>query len=466
MEHHTFTRKIKAQGGYDVVVAGGGPAGSAAAITAARRGARVLLVEATGCLGGMGTSGLVNSFGPMGNGKRTLVGGFALELIQTMYEKRLLGPEVTPDYWITHYNRWIPFHPEGLKWLLDTMCVEAGVEIRYFSRVADVEMDGRKALGVVIQNIEGLTFVKAKTFVDATGDAVLAHAAGFECRQAGRDWKYAPGTLCSIYGNIDWNDPFYDPEKGGTDAAHQRIKTEFLERANASGLFSRPNPVLIGMKKTGDTSGVLNGGHIFDLDGLDIASLSQGMIYGRNLAREYTEFYRQYVPGCADMEHLATAPVMGTRDTRRVVGEFELTIEDYRARRQFPDQIAVYNRPADVHPTDTSQKEFQRFRALLDGPEKLGIGDSVGIPYSIIVPKDSENIWVAGRCHSSDTGVHGSIRAQSAAYMMGEAAAAAALQSIATGQPANDLDTWTLVETLRGQNAYLPQESLSRTMTR
>ena len=97
---------------------------------------------------------------------------------------------------------------------------------------------------------------------------------------------------------------------------------------------------------------------------------------------------------------------------------------------------------------------------------EVGEGDCLGVPYGILVPKGWSNLWVAGRCHSSDTKVHGSIRAQSAAYMMGQAAATAAVQSIRTGQPACDLDTEALVETLRAAGAYLPQQTLSKTMTR
>jgi len=163
---------------------------------------------------------------------------------------------------------------------------------------------------------------------------------------------------------------------------------------------------------------------------------------------------------------LTTAPVMGVRDTRRIVGEFELTIEDFKSARQFPDQIAVYNRPTDVHPTDTSEKEYKRFLHDFESFHGLGKGDCIGVPYSILVPKGWTNLWAAGRCHSSDTKVHGSIRAQSAAYMMGQAAATAAVQSIRTGQPACYLDTRELVMTLRHNGAYLPQETLSREMTR
>jgi hypothetical protein len=237
-------------------------------------------------------------------------------------------------------------------------------------------------------------------------------------------------------------------------------------KAIADGHFSQADRFMPGMNKIGKRAAQLNGGHIFNLNGLDSRSLSDGMIAGRKLAVEYTEFFRKYVPGCEEIQLLTTAPVMGVRDTRRIVGEFELTIDDFRSARQFPDQVAVYNRPTDVHPTDTSEQEFQRFLRDFEGFHGLGEGDCLGVPYGILVPKGWSNLWVAGRCHSSDTKVHGSIRAQSAAYMMGQASATAAVQSIRTGQPACDLDTWELVETLRRQGAYLPQTTLSRTMTR
>ncbi len=102
----------------------------------------------------------------------------------------------------------------------------------------------------------------------------------------------------------------------------------------------------------------------------------------------------------------------------------------------------------------------------MHGAGKLPRGKSLGIPYSILVPKGWENLWIAGRCHSSDTKVHGSIRSQSAAFLMGQASATAAVQSMRTGQPACDLDTMELVESLRAAGSYLPQPTLSRTMTR
>ncbi|WP_076999985.1 FAD-dependent oxidoreductase [Variovorax sp. KK3] len=464
---HSYTRRIPVDAPYDLVVAGGGPAGTAAAVCAARLGLKTLLVEATGCLGGMGTSGLVASFGPVSDGERMLVGGFMKELLDTMWQQKAFGPQVVPEFLNAQLNRWVPFKPEHLKRILDDFAVQAGVELRFFSRVVDVEMEGDRLRGVVLSNVEGLRFVEAKAFVDATGDAALAALAGAECKVVLRDTDtVAPSTLCSLLGGMHWDDPAYGSDWQGIDAVKNRTKAELLPQAIDDGHFTQEDRFMPGMNKIGERTATLNAGHVFQLNPLSVRSLSDGMVFGRKLALEYLEFYRQYVPGCADLELLATAPVMGVRDSRRIVGEFELGIEDFRNRRQFPDQIAVYNRPTDVHPTDTSKAEYERFLKDFHGKDNLGRGGCVGIPYSILVPRGAQNLWVAGRCHSSDTKVHGSIRAQSAAYMMGQAVGTAAAQSISTGQPACDLDTQALVETLRRAGAFLPQETLSHEMTR
>ena len=99
------------------------------------------------------------------------------------------------------------------------------------------------------------------------------------------------------------------------------------------------------------------------------------MIFARKLAVEYTEFFRKYVPGCENIEHRTTAPVMGVRDSRRIVGEFELTLQDFKSRRQFPDQVAVYNRPSDVHPTNATKEEYERFMTHFYHENHLGEGE-------------------------------------------------------------------------------------------
>ena len=178
---------------------------------------------------------------------------------------------------------------------------------------------------------------------------------------------------------------------------------------------------------------------------------------GRRLAQEYLSFFRKYVPGCEMMEHVTTASLIGVRESRRIVGEYELCFEDYIHRREFPDQIGIFNKFVDIHIYDTSDAEWERFNQ--DRTDRnLGIGEYFGIPYGILVPKGWRNLWVAGRCASSDVMVHGSIRVQPACSMMGQAAGTAAVQSIRTRKAAAEIDRRVLIRTLREAGANLPQD--------
>ena len=461
---HQFNRELPIEDDFDLVVAGGGPAGTAAAVCAARLGAKVVLLEATGCLGGMGTSGLVTAFDPMANGERMLVGGLMREIVTTMQRRGFLAPQVTPDFYTKRFHCWTPFKAEGYKLVLDELVKEAGIDMRFFTRAVDVDADSqrRSVRGVIIHNIEGMRYLRAKAFVDATGDAVLADLCGVPCREAGRDTpNIMPPTLCSLFGGIDWERAH--PSSTATSPANQQ---KLLERAIADGHFSHRDRHMPGLFKVGHSIGMLNAGHIFHMDALRCRSLSDGVMRGRELAREYLSFFRKYVPGCENMEHVTTGSLVGVRESRRIVGEYELNFDDYLARRKFPDQIAVFNKAVDIHVYDDSEAEYQRYHSEYTKTGRLKPGEYFGIPYGILVPEGWQNLWVAGRCNSSDVRVHGSIRVQPTASMMGQAVGTASVQSLTTGQPACDLDTAQLVETLRQNGAYLPQQEVAKTMTR
>ena len=458
MTTYKLERNIPVEEGYDLVVAGGGPGGVTAAISAGRLGLKVLLLEATGCLGGMGTSGLVTAFDPMANGEEMLVGGIMREIVETLYAQNELMPGIDPNIWRKAYMSWTPFRLEGYKRLLDQLCLDAGVEIRFFTKLIDCDADASRGhmKGVIIHNIEGYSYISAKTFVDATGDAVLADLAQAPCREAGRDTSHImPGTLASLFAGlnkdeVDWNSQW-----------------SLIFKAVEDGFFTQPDRSLPGLSCVGNTIGYLNGGHLFNLNALRCQSMTDGMILGRKLAKEYLEFYRKYIPGCKNVELVTTASLLGVRESRRIVGEYELIVDDYLQARHFPDQIGLFNKFIDIHPYDTSEKEFKRScEGSTDDRWKLGEGKSFGIPYSILVPKGWQNLWVAGRCNSSDIQMHGVIRVQPACAMMGEAVGAAAAQSIRTNQPACALDTSELVTTLREQGANLPQSDLCKEMTR
>jgi len=287
MTQYELKRSIPVDSEYDVIVAGGGPAGCAAAICAARIGAKVLLVEATGCLGGMGTSGLVTAFDPMADGEKGLVGGLMREIVETLYERGELGPDVTPEYWRKHYHAWTHFRVEGLKRLLDELAAEAGVEVRLFTTLVEADATSRTVNGVIVHNIEGLRYIQAKAFIDCTGDAVLAHLCGVECRT---NPEFMPGTLCSLHAGIDW------------ERMRNRDKPSLLKQAIDDGHFTQPDRHLPGMSRVGKTLAYLNGGHLFGKDALTCSGRTEGMALGRRLVQEYVDFYRKYVDGCQNIE--------------------------------------------------------------------------------------------------------------------------------------------------------------------
>ncbi len=444
-------REVPIEDGYDVCVLGGGPAGTVAAIAAGRLGAKVLLVESTGCMGGMGTSGLVTAFDPMANGEEMLVGGIMREIVHKLYEQGELGPHETPEKFSTAYMKWTPFRVEGYKRLLDELVVDAKVEVRFFTRLIDADADAERRVvrGAVIHNIEGYRYIRAKTFIDATGDAILCDLVGVRCREAGRDTpRIMPATLPSLFTSVDWPTLREAGYQGQQDA---------LVRALADGFFSQPDRHLPGLSSVGEGIGYLNGGHLFDLNALRCHDLSEGVMLGRRIAKEYLEFYRKYVPGCEHIEHCTTASLIGVRESRRIVGEYELTVDDYLARRRFDDDIGLFNKFIDIHPYDCSDEQWERLKREKDDPRwRLGKGECFGIPYRIIVPKGWSNLWAPGRAASADVQTQGVIRVQPAAAMMGQAAGTAAVQAIQTERGGHEIKTDRLVQTLRSEGAHLP----------
>lgn len=454
-ETYTLQRSIPVEDGYDLVVCGGGPGGCGAAICAARLGAKVLLVEATGCLGGMGTSALVSAWSDLADGHRMIVGGLMAELVETLHRRGCYKPGIDPALWRQKLHVGFGFNAEGLKRLLDELCLAAGVTVRFFTKVIDADVTGKAVNGVILHDIEGYRYVRARTFVDATGDAVLSHLCGVDYREAGRDTPeiMAP-TLCAAQAGVD------------SEAFDYGRQQEAVLRAVEEGFFSQPDRHVPGLFVNGPSTAIMNAGHLFGVNAVKARSLSDAMIRGRQLAEEYTRFFREYVPGCKNLQLVTTASLLGVRESRRIVGEYELDYEDFRARRSFPDQIGVYSKSVDIHVHDCSDAQWKRYKEEFETLDRPGPGEHYGLPYGILVPRESENLWVAGRCTSSDVKVHGAIRDQPACFLMGQAAGTAAVQSVRTGQPACALDTAALVETLRRQGAYLPQEKLSATMTR
>jgi hypothetical protein len=453
-----LVREIPVQSGYDLLVAGGGPAGVAAAVSAARSGAKVLLIEATGCLGGMGTSGLVSSFDPMGNGKENLVRGLMLEIVGEMFRRGFV-PYQDQAKQLAAFHHWTHFNPEGYKVVLDDFVQKAGVEVRLFTKLIDADADrtARTVRSVVVHDIEGYHCLAARMFVDATGDAVLADLVGAECRRAGRDTPHImPPTLTSIYCGMHRG----KYGEGG-------IGKEVYAQGMREGAFSQLDYYLQGLCRQSEEMGYLNAIHLFGVDPLRAKDRTRAMIEGRRRTQEIVNYFRKHLPGCETLELAATGALLGVRESRQIVGEYELTGDDLHDRREFPDTIGVYCKFVDIHhyepPKPGAATTGDAGKTMTVCPKP---GEHFSIPYSVLVPRGWKNLWAAGRCLSADVVAHGSARCQPYCSMMGQAAGTAAAQCLRTGQTACDLDTETLIVALRQGGAYLPQNKLSKQMTR
>jgi hypothetical protein len=264
----------------------------------------------------------------------------------------------------------------------------------------------------------------------------VASAAGCVVRRAGRDSpRIMPPTLCALFAGIDWNRMAMSPSGNCPD--RQQIR---LEQAIADGYFTHKDRHLPGLYRIAPGMGMMNAGHIFDTDAIDGSSLSRAYAYGRRLVREFLGFYREYIDGCQEMRLVSTAPLLGVRESRRIMGEYELVHADYQRRARFDDGIGLCSGSVDIHVYDDSPAEYERYRQEFETRDRQGPGESFGIPYGILVPKGATNLWVAGRCASTDLKVQGALRIQPAAAVMGQATGLAAALSLETGRSAVQLD--------------------------
>jgi len=398
----------------------------------------------------------VGNWGSNGDGVSGTIytGGIMLEIYQTLIDRGYLTSQ-TGTGKVNMFD-WVPFDPEGLKLLLDEIMEKEKVEVRFFTRVvaADYQQNPVCVNGLILSNIEGLRYVKAKTFIDCTGDAILAEMCGVPCTAPA---KVMPSNLQAILLGPDWTKIPLSPWSQIKD------QQKYVDQAIADGFFSQPERHVPGaFPQTIAGISQLNAGHVLGMDALNCRSLSDGMVKGRRLVQEYIRFYQTYCKGFEKLRLLYTAALMGVRTSRWIEGEYCLNYDDYKVLRTFPDQIALNTASVDIHPADTSPEAWDEYhKAFMKWPNKYH-----GIPYGVLVPKGSQNLWVAGRTVSTDQTMQGTIRGQLCCYMMGQAAGVAAAQSVQTGQTACTLNTKTLVLTLRKQGAILPQEELSEEMTR
>ena len=427
MEFVQEIHKTPVMGEYDVIVVGGGPAGVGAALAAARNGTNTLLIEQHGCLGGMWTTGMVIPIWDWEN-----KGGIMQEIVdsltankQTVYSGPLLG-----------------FDIEAMKYLLDRMMIQSGVHILFHTYFTAPIMDGKSVCGVIVENKSGRQAYRAKCVIDCTGDGDVAARAGapfWVGRQS--DGATQPMSLMFKLGEMDYVQPM--------DYSAGPLKTTDLffhmeHAAQVAGLeaydFNFDRPYILSLPTP--HQGIAEMTHIRNKSSIDAKDLSDAEIEGRALVQEAMHFFTSYMPQFRHAILEQTASTIGVRESRRIEGTYELTLDDILEGRKHSDGICTCAFNIDIHQPDGKSQEGHEYRSK-----------PYQIPYRCLVPKTVDNLLVAGRCISGSYEAHASYRVTGDCVAMGQAAGTAAAMAVKSKILPRMLDAQQLIYQLHRDGA-------------
>lgn len=422
----------------DVIVVGSGSAGATAAIAAARKGARTVLIERFGFMGGTSTQVLDTFYGfyTPGEVAYKVVGGVPDDVVTALKERNMAFER--PNSFGAGTG--ITYDPFTLQLVWEQLAQQAGVQLLYHSFCTDVLMDGNRISGVVVDGKRGLMKIPGRVVIDASGDADVCHQAGVPYERAGDIDPAQTLTTTFRLANVD---------TGRAKAFGKKAMWAKMEEAVTSGQYNLPRREGSWHVTTqqGVTHTIMT--RVADIDGTDPMALTGAEIEGRKQAFEYARFLRDCVPGYEKAALSWLNPSIGVRETRRVYGRYRLTREDCLIARKFEDAIGACGAPIEDHSPGADTTWIY-----------LPEGMTYDIPYRTLLPQKIDNLLVAGRCFSATHDAHASCRSMAQTMTMGQAAGTAAAMAVQSDSLPKDLSVPDLQDNLLAIGAKFGQISV------
>lgn len=395
---------------YDVLVCGGGPAGVAAALAAARAGSRTGLVEWHGCLGGIWTAGLLSCIIDT-QGKE----GIMAEILAALEARgaRTMGRDGAPTR---------QYDIEAMKLLLEELCVDAGVDVHLHTRVCAAVRDGQRLTHAIVESKSGREALGARVFIDCTGDGDLAAAAGckFDLGQPETGCMQPMSLMALLVGiQADQVHDFIREESGAWAASKDRLRAE-MERGGTSPSYAKPT-----LFRLRDDLFALMANHEYGVSGIDARDLTAATLRARREVHDLVAALRSLGPPWQDVRIVATAEQIGVREARRIHGHYTVTAADLERGARHADAACHVTFGVDVHATDPGKGKGIEARTFTAQP--------YDIPLRALIARDVDGLLLAGRCISGDFIAHSSYRVTGNVVPMGQAAGQAAAAAVAQG---------------------------------